>query len=164
MKDLIIREAVTADRKDLWTIIEPVIREGRTYVFDPDSSESKIMDYWMAGQKHTFVATLGNQIAGTYWLVRNQPDRGAHIANAAYIVGPQYSGKGIGKALCEHSKKQAALLGFKAIQFNFVLKSNENAVNLWLKMGFKIIGEIPDAFQDVKNGFINAYIMYFKLK
>lgn len=163
MSELVIRNASKTDREALWKIIKPVIRAGDTYVFSPDSSEQKIMDYWLAPKKQTYVAELEGQIVGTYWLVENQPDQGNHIANAAYIVSPEFGGRGIGKQLCKHSKKEAVNLGFSAIQFNFVLKSNENAVHLWQKLGFKIIGEIPEACQHVKFGFVNAYIMYQKL-
>jgi ribosomal protein S18 acetylase RimI-like enzyme len=57
----------------------------------------------------------------------------------------------------------ARRLGFTAMQFNFVVKSNTVAVKLWQKVGFEIIGEIPDAFNHSKNGLTNAYIMFRKL-
>jgi len=49
------------------------------------------------------------------------------------------------------------------MQFNIVIKSNVRAVHLWQTLGFKIIGEIPDAFNHKENGLTNAYIMYRKL-
>lgn len=54
-------------------------------------------------------------------------------------------------------------LGYKAMQFNIVVKSNERAVQLWKNLGFTIIGEIPEAFNHKQNGLTNAYIMYCKL-
>jgi len=50
-----------------------------------------------------------------------------------------------------------------AMQFNIVIKSNERAVRLWQRLGFGIIGEIPEAFNHKKDGLTNAYIMYRKL-
>ena len=73
------------------------------------------------------------------------------------------SGQGIGKAMGEFSLEEAKRLGYKAMQFNIVVKSNERAVRLWKKLGFEIIGEIPEAFNHMTNGLTNAYIMYRKL-
>ena len=54
--------------------------------------------------------------------------------------------------MVEFSIEEARRLGFKSIQFNFVVKSNEFAVKLWQSFGLEIIGEIPDAFNHAKNG------------
>ena len=100
---------------------------------------------------------------GIYWLRANKPGLGAHVGNGAYMVSPDAKGKGIGKQMAEHSIKEARRLGFTAIQFNFVVKSNTVAVNLWKSVGFEIIGEIPDAISHSKHGLPNAYIMYRRL-
>ena len=121
------------------------------------------MAYWFSPEKHNYVAVSEGEIAGIYWLKANQPGLGAHVGNGAYMVSPNATGKGIGKQMAEHSIEEARRLGFKAIQFNFVVKSNTVAVNLWRSVGFEIIGEIPDAFNHSKNGLTNAYIMYRKL-
>jgi ribosomal protein S18 acetylase RimI-like enzyme len=93
----------------------------------------------------------------------NQPGLGAHIANAAYMVSEKAEGKGIGKSMCLYSLDEAKRLGYLAMQFNIVIKSNERAVKLWQKLGFQIIGEIPEAFRHKQLGLTNAYIMYRKL-
>jgi ribosomal protein S18 acetylase RimI-like enzyme len=97
------------------------------------------------------------------WLKANQPGLGDHVGNAAYMVSPDAAGRGVGKAMGEFSLEEARRLGFTAMQFNFVVKSNEAAVRLWKKIGFEVIGEIPDAIRHSKNGLTNAYIMYRKL-
>jgi ribosomal protein S18 acetylase RimI-like enzyme len=74
-----------------------------------------------------------------------------------------HSGKGIGQAIGVFSLEEARRLGYKAMQFNIVVKSNTHAVKLWTKLGFKIIGEIPDAFDHPEHGMTNAYVMYQKL-
>jgi ribosomal protein S18 acetylase RimI-like enzyme len=109
------------------------------------------------------VAVVDGEVLGIYWLRANNPGLGAHVANGAYMVSPNAKGKGIGRQMAEHSIEQARRLGFKSIQFNFVIKSNTVAVNLWKSVGFEIIGEIPDAFDHPENGMTNAYIMYRKL-
>jgi len=158
-----IRKATAEDCDAIWNIIKVVIATGDTYVYDPGSSREKMLKEWFGENKHTYVAFADNKIAGTFFITRNQPDLGSHVANAGYMTDPEMSGKGIGRAMCEYSLREAKRLGFKAMQFNLVIKSNERAVQLWKKSGFEIIGEIPEAFNHRKLGLTNAYIMYKKL-
>jgi ribosomal protein S18 acetylase RimI-like enzyme len=79
------------------------------------------------------------------------------------MVSAEAKGQGIGRKMAEFSLVEACRLGYRAMQFNFVVKSNERAIKLWLSLGFQIIGEIPEAFQNPENSFTNALIMYRKL-
>lgn len=158
-----IRKAIDPDKSAVWLIIKPVIAGGDTYVFSPDSTENEMMAYWFSPEKFNYVAVLDGEVVGTYWLKANQPGLGSHVGNGAYMVSPDAKGKGVGRKMAEHSIEEARRLGFKSIQFNFVVKSNEVAVNLWKSVGFEVIGEIPDAFDHKENGLTNAYIMYRKL-
>jgi ribosomal protein S18 acetylase RimI-like enzyme len=155
-----IRKAIPSDHDEIWDIIREVISTGDTYMFSPNSPKEKMLGFWMAADKHTYVALVDGKISGTFFIKDNQPDLGSHIANAGYMTAPAAFGKGIGKAMCAFSLEEAKRLGYKAMQFNIVIKNNENAIALWKKMGFEIIGEIPDAIQHRQNGFTNAYIMY----
>jgi ribosomal protein S18 acetylase RimI-like enzyme len=158
-----IRKAASADNDQIWEIIQQVIASGDTYVFDPQSSKEKMLAYWCAADKHTYVAAIDNTVVGSFVIKDNQPDLGSHIANASYMTLPAASGQGIGKTMGAFSLEEAKRLGYKAMQFNIVIKSNERAVRLWQSLGFSIIGEIPEAFNHKQNGLTNAYIMYRKL-
>jgi ribosomal protein S18 acetylase RimI-like enzyme len=158
-----IRAAVDADKLAIWQIIKAVIAGGDTYVFSPDATEDEMMSYWFTPDKHNYVAVLDGEVVGTFWLRANQPGLGSHVGNAAYMVSPHATGKGIGNQMALWSLDEARRLGFTAMQFNFVVKSNTVAVNLWQSIGFEIIGEIPGAFNYSTNGLTNAYIMYRKL-
>lgn len=158
-----IRKAIEADKEEVWKIIQAVILTGESYTFSPDSPKEKMLGFWFGEDKETYVAISDNQILGTFFLKSNQPDLGSHICNAGYMVSPEAKGKGIGRKMGEFSLPEAKRLGFKAMQFNFVVKSNEVAVKLWQKLGFEIIGEIPEAFQHKDLGLVNALIMYRKL-
>jgi ribosomal protein S18 acetylase RimI-like enzyme len=162
-KMITIRNATQSDSDAIWEIIKAVISTGDTYVFDPRSSRKKMLKYWFGKDRHTYVALINNQIVGTFVFKDNQPDLGSHIANAAYMTSPSARSKGVGRAMGEFSLKEASRLGYKAMQFNIVIKSNERAVKLWTGLGFNIIGEIPEAFNHSKDGLTNAYIMYRKL-
>ena len=155
-----IRKATEADKPAIRRIIREVIKGGDTYVFDPDSPEKEMMAYWFSPEKHNYVAVADGEVAGIFWLKANQPGLGSHVGNAAYMVAPDAKGKGVGKRMAEYSLDEARRLGFTAMQFNFVVKSNTVAVNLWKSVGFEVIGEIPNAFRHKTNGLTNAYIMY----
>lgn len=157
-----IRTAAESDRSAVWQIIREVITGGDTYVFLPDTSEDEMLGYWLGKDKHSYVAQLDGRIVATFWIKANQPGFGSHVANAAYMVSSDARGKGVGRHIALWSLDEARRLGFTAMQFNFVVKTNP-AVRLWRDIGFEIIGEIPDAFNSPEHGLTNAYIMYRKL-
>lgn len=160
---LSVRKVLAKDHDQLWAIIKEVIAGGETYVFHPDSSREKMMAYWLAPDKHVYIVEENGEMVGTFTIKPNMPDRGSHVANGSYMVSPRHAGKGIGEFMGKYSLEEAKRLGYKAMQFNIVIKSNLPAVKLWQKIGFKIIGEVPNAFQHPKLGPTNAYIMYQEL-
>lgn len=160
---MIIRLANQTDHEAVWHIISNVISTGNTYVFAPDSSKEKMLNYWFAEDKRTYVAEENSEILGTFYLKENQMDLGSHIVNAGYMVSQNARGKGIGEQMATFSMDEARRLGYRGMQYNLVVCTNEKAVKLWLKLGFKIIGEIPEAYKHSSLGYVNGYIMYQKL-
>lgn len=155
-----IRPALPSDHDAVWEIIEPVIRAGDTYMYAPDSSRDKMLTLWFDADKYTYVAEMEGKTVGTFFLKANQPDLGSHVVNAGYMVHPDYRGRGIAEQLCRFSLTESKRLGFKAMQFNCVIASNEVAVRLWQKCGFSIIGTLPKAYQHQKLGLVDAHVMY----
>jgi ribosomal protein S18 acetylase RimI-like enzyme len=158
-----IRKAELEDHDSLWKIIHQVIAEGDTYVFDPDTSRKEMLDYWCGPDKQSYVAEIEDTILGTFIIMDNFPDLGSHVANASFMTLPSAFGKGIGRAMAEFSLTEARRLGYRAMQFNMVVKNNERAIGLWKKLGFKIIGEVPEAFHYRKERYVDACIMWRKL-
>lgn len=158
-----VRKATQADHDKIWVILQEIIRQGDVFAWAVNSSREEVLAYWCHPDKHTYVALEQGEIAGTFFIQTNQPGLGSHVANAGYAVATKMAGRGIGKFMGEYSLAEAKKLGYTAMQFNLVVKSNEKAVALWEKIGFEIIGEIPHAFKHAKNGLTNAFIMYRKL-
>jgi ribosomal protein S18 acetylase RimI-like enzyme len=158
-----IRKANELDQDAVWQIISEVIKKGDTYVFDANSTKDEMLNYWFASGVHTYVATQYDIVVGTFIIKNNQPGRGSHIANASYMVAEAAFGNGIGQTMGEFSLLEAKSMGYLAIQFNIVIKTNERAWKLWQKLGFNIIGEVPNAFMHQTLGLTNAYIMHKKL-
>jgi GNAT superfamily N-acetyltransferase len=86
------------------------------------------------------------------------------VANAAYMVSPDARGKGVGRLLGEHSISEARRLGFRAMQFNAVVSTNEPAVKLWKNIGFRIVATLPGAFRHSQRGFVDLYVMFRELE
>jgi RimJ/RimL family protein N-acetyltransferase len=159
-----IRRAEATDWPGVWRVIEPVFRRGDTYPFAPDISEDEARAIWLAAEKSTFVAADENgEIVGTYYLKANQPGLGAHVCNCGYIVAESARGQGIASEMCVHSQSEAVSRGFRAMQFNFVVSTNEGAVRLWKKHGFEIVGTLPGAFRHPTLGYVDAFVMFKQL-
>ena len=159
-----IRPATNSDRDAIWKIFHEVVSAGDTYPIDPDMSREDAFAYWFQTGARAFVAEQDRQIIGTYTLHPNQSGSGAHVANAAFMVPSVARGRGIGRAMGEHCLKEARRLGFRAIQFNFVVSSNESAVKLWQKLGMKIVGTLPGAFRHPEKGYVDVYVMFQSLE
>jgi ribosomal protein S18 acetylase RimI-like enzyme len=119
--------------------------------------------YWTGPEKETFVAEADGVVAGTYYIRPNQQGGGAHVANCGYMTAPEASGRGVARAMCEHSLQYARARGFKAMQFNFVVSSNQRAVRLWQDFGFSTAGRLPGAFHHPRLGYVDALVMFLAL-
>ncbi len=168
-----IRVARESDHDAIWEIFREVIAAGDTYPLDTNISRDAALAYWFQRGAHVYVAQLDgimpsssereSTIAGSYTLHPNQCGGGAHVANAAFIVTRSGRGQGIGRAMGQHCLDEARRLGFRAMQFNFVVSTNEPAVKLWQDLGMKIVGTLPGAFRHPTLGDVDVYVMYQKL-
>jgi L-amino acid N-acyltransferase YncA len=157
---MFIRRATEPDFEAIWEIFKKVIETGDTYVFAPNTSRKDAFIYWFGDGVTTYVAEDDGRIVGMYKLIPNQPGFGSHVANASFMVDPLCHGKGIGKAMGLHCLEQAKQAGYLAIQFNFVVSTNEPAVALWKKLGFSVVGTLQRAFKHKELGYVDAYVMY----
>jgi ribosomal protein S18 acetylase RimI-like enzyme len=160
---LTIREASDPDRDAVWEIFHAVIAGGDTYVFAPETPRDDALAYWFQPGTRSYVAESGGRVVGTYILRPNRPGLGSHVSNAAFMVSPSARGLGIGRAMGEHCLGEARRLGYRSMQFNFVVSTNEAAVRLWQRLGFTIVGTLPGAFRHRTRGFVDAYVMFRSL-
>lgn len=161
---LLVRDAAPSDKNAVWRILQPVIAAAETYALPPSWNEEEALGYWFFASHEVRVAVRGGQIVGTYYLMANQLGGGDHVANCGYVTDAQASGQGVATAMCLDSFKVARKRGFRAMQFNFVLESNVRAISLWIRLGFKEIGRIPDAFRHPSLGFVPALVMWRSLE
>jgi ribosomal protein S18 acetylase RimI-like enzyme len=155
-----IRAATPADADCIWAILEPTIRTGETYTLPIDMNRQEALAYWMSADKEVLVVEEDTEVLGTYFLCANQRGGGSHVANCGYITAPWATGRGVARAMCAHSLGHARTRGFKAMQFNFVISTNERAIRLWQSFEFEIVGRLPGAFRHPKHGFVDVFVMY----
>ena len=155
-----IREINAGEFELVWPIFHAVVGAGDTYSYAPDTSFEDARAMWTTAPTRCFVATIDGRPAGCYMLRPNQPGLGSHIANAGYMVAPHARGQGLAGKLCEHSLDTARAASFLAMQFNFVVSTNEVAVKLWQKHGFEIVGTVPKAFRHAEQGLVDIYVMH----
>jgi ribosomal protein S18 acetylase RimI-like enzyme len=146
LSDLEIREAESRDRDPLFAIYALVVEEGGAFPTEPPAGEEDFERAWMREKTAVMVACSGDRVAGSYHLLPNYPGRASHIANAGYMVHPEFRGEGIGRVLVEHSIAEARRLGFDALMFNLVFESNP-ARRLYERLGFEAVGRVPEAFE-----------------
>ncbi len=155
-----IRDYHNSDWKEIWAILKEVFREGETFPNAIASTEEDAYDFWINKPKHTLVALIDNHVVGSYHIKDNQAGLGSHVANAGYVLSPNYQGQGVGLEIATHSLNFAASLGYKAMQFNLVVSTNTASVTLWHKLGFSRVGTLPKAFNHKKLGLVDAFVMY----
>ncbi|MCO6511366.1 MAG: GNAT family N-acetyltransferase [Aridibacter famidurans] len=161
MDSIKIRRFRMEDWPEVWRILEPVFKAGETYTFPTDLDSSSAFDRWVTYPLRTFVAEDGEgKILGTYFIKPNQEGGGSHVCNCGYVTSVNARGKGVASEMCVHSQVTAIEEGFKAMQYNFVVSTNEGAVRLWQKHGFEIVGTLPKAFEHPSKGLVDAYVMY----
>jgi ribosomal protein S18 acetylase RimI-like enzyme len=158
-----IRTATAADASAIWSILKPVFRAGETYTIRRDIDEADAIAYWCGRNHETFVAEDEGNILGTYYLRANQAGGGDHVATCGYMTSSQAQGRGIARMMLEHSLVRAKERGFRAMQFNFVVSTNERAIKTWEAYGFARVGRLPLSFRHPALGFVDAFVMYKQL-
>jgi ribosomal protein S18 acetylase RimI-like enzyme len=157
---MVIRPATADDHDAIWAILEPTIRAGETLAWPRDMTREAALAHWMGRGCDVFVAEDDGAIVGTSCVRANHEGGGAHVANGGYVTAPTATGRGVARAMCAHSLDHARSRGFRAMQYNIVISTNERAVRLWQSMGFAIVGRLPGVFAHPRLGDVDAFVMH----
>jgi RimJ/RimL family protein N-acetyltransferase len=159
-----VRQYRDSDWSAVLAIVRAALLTGDTYALAPESTDADIHRAWIELPTKTFVAyDTPGLLLGTYFIKPNQPGLGSHVCNCGYIVAAAARGRGVASRMCEHSQAEAIAMGFRAMQFNLVVATNERAVRLWERLGFAVVGRLPGAFQHRQFGYVDALVMYKSL-
>ncbi|WP_102223997.1 GNAT family N-acetyltransferase [Acidimangrovimonas sediminis] len=155
-----LRTATPDDHDNLWSMLEPVFRAGDTYAIPRDIDRDAALAYWLEPGHEVLIAEEDGTALGTYFLCANGKGGGDHVANCGFVTAPGARGKGVARAMLEHSLRRARARGFRAMQFNFVVSTNTRAVAIWQHYDFRVVGRLPGAFHHPELGYVDALVMY----
>lgn len=159
-----------ADNQDiepLQRLYRVIVEEGTSYPHDRFPDEDAFMDYWFRG-KSTVAAYVPDRahtagMVGAFYLKANWPGRARQVANAGFIVAPDWRNKGLGWLLGATMLTYAKQLGYRSVIFNLVFSENMAARHLWDKLGFKELGVIPGAVRKNNGAYQDSIIMFRSL-
>ena len=160
LRALMIRNATAADTSAIWAALEPVFRSGETYAMPRDITREAALEYWFSPTHEVFVAEASGEVLGTYYIRANHAGGGNHVANCGYVTSPTAQGRGVARQMLEHSLVHAKNRGFLAMQFNFVVSTNERAIKTWERYGFAVVGRLPRAYNHPTRGLVDALVMH----
>jgi L-amino acid N-acyltransferase YncA len=157
-----IRAARPEDWDAIWPFFAQIVVAGETYAYDRSISHADGRRLWMTPPPgRTVVATVSDgTVVGTASMYANRPGPGSHVASASFMVDPGHAGHGTGRALAQDMLAWARERGFRAVQFNAVVETNERAVTLWRSLGFSVIGTVPEAFHHPVHGYVGLHVMH----
>ncbi|MCX4966728.1 GNAT family N-acetyltransferase [Streptomyces sp. NBC_00654] len=159
---MLIREATAEDWPAIWPFFHTIVAAGETLTYPLQLGKEDAKDWWfLAAPNRTVVAVDDTgTVLGTAKMNRNHMGNGSHIASGTYMVDPEHSGRGVGRALCEYSVEWARASGFRAMQFNAVVETNTHAVKLYRSLGFEVLGTLPEGFNHPTEGYVGLHIMH----
>ena len=160
--ELVMKEFAEEQLPEMTEIWNDVVEEGISFPGDKALSEKEALKMFRE-QASTVCATLNGEVVGGYILHPNNFGRCGHIANASYAVRKDCRGEGIGRKMVRHCLENAREKGFRGLQFNAVVATNQAAIHLYESLGFHKIGTIKDGYH-LKNGsYEDIHIFYYYL-
>ncbi len=160
----LIRPMTEEDWPQVWPFFDEIVQAGETYAYPPDLTSEQARRLWtMSAPGQTVVLEEDGRILGSATMGPNRPGRGSHVGTASFMVSSEARGRGVGRRLGEYVVQWHRDQGFRAIQFNAVVETNEAAVRLWEALGFRIIGTVPAAFDSAGHGLVGLHVMYLPL-
>jgi GNAT superfamily N-acetyltransferase len=157
------------DWPQVWPFFDEIVQAGETYAYPLDLTSEQARALWtMSPPGQTVVLEeavpeIGPRILGSATMGPNRPGRGRHVGTASFMVSGDARGRGVGRRLAEYVVQWHRDQGFRAIQFNAVVETNESAVHLWQALGFEIIGTVPAAFDSAAHGLVGLHVMHLSL-
>ncbi|GAA2958083.1 GNAT family N-acetyltransferase [Streptomyces flavovirens] len=162
LASMLIREAIQDDWPAIWPFFQGIVRAGEAFTYPLQLGKDDARGWWLVPEPSRVVVAVDDTgtVLGTAKMNRNHMGNGSHIAGASYMVDPDHSGRGVGRALCEYTVEWARAQGYRAMQFNAVVETNTRAVALYRSLGFEVLGTLPEGFKHPTHGYVGLHIMH----
>ncbi len=148
------------DEEQLYEIFREVVDSGEQFPYEYSSLQEFHRQFFNPGGQVYVCRTLDGKVVGGFYLRSNYPlCRSSHIANAAYMMKDGYRGKGIGSLLIQASLHFAKDQRFQTMQFNMIFSKNVLAIKLYERLGFSIVGTLPNAIRNPDGSYQDGYVM-----
>lgn len=148
------------DEHHLYDIFKDIVDSGVEFHYESSSIQEFYCQFFSPKSQVYVCRSLEGEVIGGFYIRPNLSGRCNHIANAAYMIKNTYRRRGIGTLLVKASLEIAKNIGFQAMQFNMVLSQNVIAIRLYLRLGFKVIGIIPQAIRNSDKSYQDGYIFF----
>lgn len=158
-----IRQYRREDARQAADVWNEVVEAGAAFPQE-ELLDGETGDAFFQSQSFTGVACDAETgaVVGLYILHPNNVGRCGHICNASYAVRDGLRGQHIGEALVRHCMATAKGLGFRVLQFNAVVATNQPALRLYARLGFVQLGVIPGGFRN-RDGVYEDIIPHYHL-
>jgi ribosomal protein S18 acetylase RimI-like enzyme len=93
--------------------------------------------------------------------IEPRPGRFSHVGVLGMSVKEGYREVGIGQELMKEVERQAAKRGLESIMLE-VFATNDRAIHVYEKMGYRRIGAIPDGIK-YKGGYVDGVYMFKRI-
>ena len=155
------------DIEPLHRLFGIIVDAGTSFPHEENPLEDEFQAYWFGGCGTVVASVPGKTgssvLAGAYYMKANWPGRASHVANAGFIVAPEWRRKGLARLLGETMLDHARSLGFRSVIFNLVFSENRVAHRLWKQLGFRELAAIPQAVRKDDGTYQDAVIMFRSL-
>lgn len=149
---IVIRYPKMSDLKELWKYINKLSQEKTFVLYQGEKVSLKEEKDWLEkslarmkkGQEVGLSIFVDNRITGMCGIRLGQKIK-QHVGSLGLSIDKDYRGEGLGKLLLEETLKEATkkLTGLKIVTLE-VFETNKIAHDLYLKLGFKEYGRLPN--------------------
>ncbi|MEL6383875.1 MAG: GNAT family N-acetyltransferase [Cyanobacteria bacterium J06626_18] len=164
-------EMSSSESEAVRAMFNAVILEGDSYPQSTPLTPEEFANYWLQGDAFVVrahreieaVSTSQPAIVGAFYIKPNFPGRCSHICNAGFIVAPEVRGQGLGRMMGEAMVSLAGDRGYRAVMYNLVFETNSASLKIWESLGFRPIGQIPEAACLPDGRYVDAIMLYKSL-
>jgi len=148
-REVILRAPRWEDLDDLMELINSLIEEGADIEYDTKKTREEEVD-WLSraiaqlekGNTFYMVAEVAGKVIASSSVGKRRLRCENHVGDLGLLIRSSYRDVGIGTEMMKTLIDQARIMGLKVLVLS-VFATNERAIHVYKKVGFKEVGRIP---------------------